>query len=70
MSHTETVRNLNNVRLTIKELKLLKYGLKDPIHPFQVSTRDILTMFGFIHHEMTKDLKDEKKSGQVMTKIS
>ena len=52
---TETVHNLFNVTLTTKELELLKYRLKDPIHPLQVNTRDILTKFGFIHRVMTKD---------------
>ena len=67
---TETVHNLSNVNLTTEELELLKYGLKHPIHPLQVNKTDILTTFDFIHHAMTKDLRDEKQSGEVKTKIS
>ena len=52
-----------------EELQLLKYGLKHPIHPLQVSKTDILTTFDFIHRAMTKDLRDEKQSGEVETKI-
>ena len=66
---TETVHNLSNVTLTTEELELLKYGLKHPIHPLQVNKTDILT-FDFIHRAMTKDLRDEKQSGEVKTKIS
>ena len=37
-------------------LGLLKYGLKHPIHPFQVNK-----MFDFVHrHTMAKDLRDKK----------
>ena len=67
---TETVHNLSNVTLTTEELELLKYGLKHPIHPLQVNKTDILTTFDFIHRAMTKDLRDEKQSGEVKTKIS
>ena len=59
-----------NVTLMTEELELLKYGLKHPIHPLQVNKTDILTTFDFIHHAMTKDLRDEKQSGEVKTKIS
>ena len=51
-------------------LKLLKYGLKHPVHPLQVNKMDILTKFDFVHRAMTKDLRDEKQSGEVKTKIS
>ena len=53
-----------NVTLMTEELELLKYGLKHPIHPLQVNKTDILTMFDFIHCAMTKDLRDEKQSGE------
>ena len=49
---------------------LLKYDLKHPIDPIQVNKTDILTTFDFLHHEITKDLRDEKQSGEVKTKIS
>ena len=61
---------MSNVTLMREELELLKYGLKHPIHALQVNKMDILTTFDFIHHAMTKDLKDEKQSGKVKTKIS
>ena len=66
---TETVHNLSNNTLTTEELELLKYGLKHPIHLFQVN-KNILTMFNFIHLKMTKDLRDEKQSGEVKTNLS
>ena len=53
-----------------EELELIKYGLKHPIHPLQVNKMNILTMFDFIHHVMTKDLRDEKQSAEIKTKIS
>ena len=61
---------MSNVTLTTEELKLLKYGLKHPIHPLQVNKTDILTTFDFMRHAMTKDLRDEKQSSEVQTKIS
>ena len=61
---------MSNATLTTEELELLKYGLKHPIHPLQVNKTDILTTFDFIHHAMAKDLRDEKQSGEVKTKIS
>ena len=48
----------------------MKYDLKHPLHPLQVKKTDILTTFDFIHCAMTKDLRDEKQSGEVKTKIS
>ena len=67
---TENIRNFSNVTLTTEVLELLKYGLKNPLHPLQVTKTDILTTIDFIHRAMTKDLKDEKQSGEVKTKIS
>ena len=61
---------MSNATLTTEELELLKYGLKHPIHPLQVNKTDILTTFDFIHRAMAKDLRDEKQSGEVKTKIS
>ena len=51
-------------------MELLKYGLKNPLHPLQVTKTDILTTIDFVHRAMTKDLRDEKQSGEVKTKIS
>ena len=67
---SETVHNLPNVTIRTQELGLLKYDLKHPIDPIQVNKTDILTTFDFLHHEITKDLRDEKQSGEVKTKIS
>ena len=53
-----------------EELELLKYGLKNPIHPLQVNKTDILTTFDFIHRTLAKDLRDEEQSGEVKRKIS
>ena len=57
---------MSNVSLRTEELELLKYGLKHPIHPLQVNQTDILTTFDFIHRAITKDLRDEKQSRDVM----
>ena len=51
-------------------LELLKYSLKNPVHPLQVNKTDILTTIDFIRRAVTKDLRDEKQSGEVKTKIS
>ena len=67
---TENIRNFSNVTLMTEVLELLKYGLKNPLHPLQVTKTDILTTIDFIHRAMTKDLRDEKQSGEVKTKIS
>ena len=69
-ANTETVHDLPNVTLTTKELDLVKYDLKHRIHPLQVNKTDILTTYILIHCAMTKDLKDEKQSAEVKTKIS
>ena len=61
---------MSNVTLTTEELQLLKYGMKYPVHPIQVNKTDILTTFCFIHRAITKNLRDEKQSGEVKTKIS
>ena len=52
------MHNLTKVSLTTEELELIKYGSKHPIHPLHVSNTDILTTFDFIHHAMTKGLRD------------
>ena len=53
-----------------EELELVKYGLKHPIYLLQVNKTDILAKLNFIHWAMTKDLRDEKQSGEVKTKFS
>ena len=67
---TETVHNLSSKLLTTDELEVLKYGLKHPIHPLQITKTNILTTFDFIHRAMTNDLKDKKHSGELKTKMS
>ena len=66
----ESVHNLSSKLLTTDELEVLKYGLKHPIHPLQITKTDILTTFDFIHRAMTNDLKDKKHSGELKTKMS
>ena len=66
----ESVHNFSNFILRAEDLELLKYGLKHPIHSLQVNKTYILTTFDFIHHEMNRDVRDEKQSGEVKTKIS
>ena len=53
-----------------EELKLLKYGLKHPIHRLQETKTNIQILLDFIHGTMTKDSRDEKQSTRVKTKIS
>ena len=36
----------------------------------QLNKTDILTTYDFIHHAMTKNLRDEKQRSEVKTKIS
>ena len=67
---TETVHNLSNFNLTTEELESLKYGLKHPTHSLQVNKMDILSTFDFFHGTIPKDLRDQKQSGKVKTKIS
>ena len=67
---TETVHNLSNVTLTTEELELLKYGLKHHLHSIQVNKTHILTTFDFIQGTITKDLRNEKQSGEARQKIS
>ena len=66
----ETVHNLSSKWLTTDELEVLKYGLKHPIYPLQINKVDILTTFDFTHHAITNDLKDNKHSGELKTKMS
>ena len=66
---TDAVDNLSNVTLTTEGLEPLKYGLEHSIYSLQVNKTDIITVFDFIHCAMTKDLGDEKQSGEVKIKI-
>ena len=69
-STAETVHNLSSKLLTNDELEILKYGLKHTIHPLQINKTDIQTTSDFIHRAMTNDLKDNKHSGELKTKMS
>ena len=61
---------MSNVSQMTEKLELLKYDFKHPIDLLQVNKTNILTTFDFIHRVMTKDLRDEKQSAEVKTKIS
>ena len=65
---TETVNNLSYITLTAEIVETLKSGSKNSNHPLQVNETNVLTTFKSAHRTMTKDLKDEKKSGKVKTK--
>ena len=69
-TQNETIHNLSTITLTTEELDVLKYGLKHPIHPLHVNKTDVLTTFDFIFRTMTKDLKNEKQSGELEAKLS
>ena len=45
-----------------ENFQLVRYYLKQPIHPLQVKKTDILTTFDFIHLAMSKDLRYENES--------
>ena len=67
---TDTVLNLSSIKLTEKELGVLKYGFKRPIEPRFINKTDVLTTFDFIHRAMNKDLKDNRDAGEVKAKLS
>ena len=64
------VINLSSVKLTEKELVILKHGLKHPVEPKFINRTDVLTTFGFIHRALSKDLKDNRDAGEVKDKLS
>ena len=68
--HNEIIHNLSTITLTTEELDVLKYGLKHPMHPLHVTKTDALTTFDFILRAITKDLKNEKQSGELKVKLS
>ena len=69
-THNEAIHNLSTATLTTEKLDVLKYGLKDSIHPLHVNKTDVLTTFDFILRTMIKELKNEKQSGELKAKIS
>ena len=67
---TGTVLNLSSLKLTDEEMNILRYGLKHSIEPSFMNKMNILSTFDFIHWTMSKDLKDQKDTGEVKAKIS
>ena len=45
-------------------------GLKHPTEPKHLLKTDILATFEQIHHSLSRDLKDERKSGELKATIS
>ena len=70
ITHNEAIHNLSTVMLTTQILDVLKYGLKHLIHPLHVNKTDVLTTFYFLLRTMTKDLKNEKQSGELKGKLT
>ena len=66
----ETIHNSSTITLTTEELDILKSGLKHSIHPLHVNKTDASTTFDFILRTMTKDLENEKQSGELKAKLS
>ena len=62
--------NLSSYHITDEELELLKYGLKHAIQPKRINKTDIFSTFESISRMMIKDLKDEKQSGDLQSKIA
>ena len=48
----------------------MKYGLKHPIEPKHLSETDILATFEQIYRSLSRDLKHDRKSGQLKATIS
>ena len=67
---TDTVLNLSSSKLFNEEINILRYGLKHFIEPNFINKTDILSTFDFIHQTMSKDLKDQKDTGEVKVKMS
>ena len=67
---TDMVLNLSSSKPTDKEMNILRCGLKHSIEPNFINKTDILSRFDFIHQTMSKDLKDQKDTGELKAKIS
>ena len=63
-------RYLSSSKLTDEEMNILRCGLKHSIEPNFINKTDILSSLDFIHQTMSKDLKDQKDTGEVKAKIS
>ena len=67
---TDMVLDLSSSKLTDREMIIVRYGLKHSIEPNFINKTDILSTFDFVHQTMSKDLKDQKYTGEVKAKIS
>ena len=67
---TDTVLNLSSLKLTDAEKNMLRYGLRYSIEQNFINKTNVLSTFDFIRRTMSKDLKDQKNTGEVKTKIS
>lgn len=52
------------------EINVLKYDLKHQIHPLHINNTDVLTSFDFILKKMTKDLKNGKQAGELLSNLA
>ena len=66
----ETIRNLSSYKSTEEEAEISKYGSKHPIEPKHLLKTDILATFERIHRSLSRDLKDERKSGELIVTIT
>ena len=66
----EKIKNLSSYKLTEEEAEILKYGSKHPIEPKHLLKTDILATFEQIHRFLSRDLKDERMSGELKATIS
>ena len=66
----KTIKSLSSYKLKDEEVEILKYGLKHPIEPKHLLKTDIVVIFEQIHRSLSRDLKDERKSGEFKATIS
>ena len=66
----KTIKSLSSYKLRDEEVEILKYGLKHPIEPKHLLKTDIVVIFEQIHRSLSRDLKDERKSGEFKATIS
>ena len=66
----KTIKSLSSYKLKDEEVEILKYGLKHPIEPKHLLKTDIVVIFEQIHRSLSRDLKDERKSGELKATIS
>ena len=66
----ETIKKLSSYKLTDDEIEILKYGWKHPMEPTHLLKIDISVTFEQTHCSLSRDLKDDRKSGQLKATIS